>query len=77
MARVNIYLPDELAARAREAGLNISRVTQDALRTGLARGATDRWLDRLDGEPETGVGHEQAIAALDAARDDLGAHAAD
>lgn len=32
MARVNVYLPDGLAAASRAAGLNVSRITQDALR---------------------------------------------
>ena len=31
MARVNIYLPDDLARRAREADLNVSGIAQEAL----------------------------------------------
>ncbi len=37
MARVNVYLPDELAREARAAGLNISRVAQEALEQAPAR----------------------------------------
>jgi post-segregation antitoxin (ccd killing protein) len=73
MARVNIYLPDELAERARAAGVNVSGVTQDAIRNALAATDTDRWLDRLDQMPRAGVPHERVIRALDAARDELGA----
>jgi post-segregation antitoxin (ccd killing protein) len=73
MARVNVYLPDELAERARAAGVNISGVTQEAIRSALAGLDTDRWLDSLDEMPRTRVPHERVIRALDAARDELGA----
>ena len=70
---MNIYLPDELAREAREAGLNISGVAQDALRRALGSVSTDRWLDEL-GE-RVGVyevSHERVIAAIDDARRELG-----
>ncbi|WP_249009862.1 type II toxin-antitoxin system CcdA family antitoxin [Conexibacter sp. DBS9H8] len=73
MARVNVYLPDELAERARAAGVNISGVTQDALRGALASVDTDRWLDRLERLPARDVAHERVICALDEAREDFGA----
>lgn len=73
MARVNVYLPDDLAQRARKAGLNISGVAQDALRGALTRGDTDHWLDRLEALPRQGVAHERVIEALDEARAELGA----
>lgn len=73
IARVNVYLPDELAERARAAGVNISGVTQDALRTALAVVDTDRWLDGLEQVPGSGVPHQRVIQALDAARDEFGA----
>lgn len=73
MARVNVYLPDELAQRARAAGVNISGVTQEALRSALAKVDTDTWLDRLERLPTNDIPHEQVIRALDEARDELGA----
>jgi post-segregation antitoxin (ccd killing protein) len=73
MARANVYLPDELAERARAAGLSISAVTQEALRGALAATDTDRWLDRLDRLPQHDVAHDKVIEAIDAARDELGA----
>jgi post-segregation antitoxin (ccd killing protein) len=73
MARVNVYLPDELAKRARDAGLNISGVTQEALRDALAPVETDRWLKRLDAMPQTDITHEEVIRALDEAREEFGA----
>jgi post-segregation antitoxin (ccd killing protein) len=73
MARVNVYLPDELAEQARAAGVNISGVTQDAIRIALAAIDTDRWLDHLDQLPATDVPHQRVIDAVHAARDELGA----
>ena len=72
MARVNVYLPDELARAARSAGLNISKVTQEALSENLARRETDAWLDRLEHLPRADVLHERVIAAIDEARAELG-----
>ena len=75
MARVNVYLPDELAQRARAAGLNISGVAQEALRAALMRDETDSWLDRLEALPRTDIAHGRVIEAIDAAREELGAGA--
>jgi post-segregation antitoxin (ccd killing protein) len=76
VARLNIYLPDELAAQAKAAGLNLSAVTQAALRRTLAARSTDEWLARLAGRGSAGhaVDHEAALAALDAARDEPPTH---
>jgi post-segregation antitoxin (ccd killing protein) len=73
MARVNVYLPDELAAQARAAGVNISGITQDAIRAALAAADTDRWLDHLDDLASTDLPHQRVIDAVHAARDELGA----
>lgn len=73
MARVNVYLPDELAERARAAGVSVSAVTQDALRSALAVVDTDHWLDHLEQMPRTEVPHDHVIRALDDARDEFGA----
>jgi post-segregation antitoxin (ccd killing protein) len=72
MARINIYVPDELARAAKEAGLNVSRLTQAALSDALAATDTDRWLESVPRSPSTHISHADAIAALDAARDELG-----
>ena len=72
MARVNVYLPDQLAGEARAAGINISRVTQDALSSALARSETDRWLDHLDSLPRSSITHQRVIDAIDEARAELG-----
>ena len=70
MARVNVYLPDELAARAKEADLNVSSLTQRAIEQELAGRATNIWLEEIRKLPPSGVSHDVVIAALDAARDE-------
>jgi post-segregation antitoxin (ccd killing protein) len=73
MARVNVYLPDELAASARDAGLNISGLTQDAVHDALAAVSTDRWLDRLEQHQRHNIAHEHVLTALEDARSEFGA----
>ena len=71
MARLNVYVPDELAERARERGLNVSALTQAAIRAELEDAATDAWLESLDAR-STRARHDDVLAAIDAARDELG-----
>lgn len=75
MARVNVYLPDELAARAREKGLNVSAVTRSALEAELAGDAASEWLARVEALPSLDVEHDEVLTALDAARDELSGRA--
>jgi post-segregation antitoxin (ccd killing protein) len=72
MARVNVYLPDDLAEASRAAGLNVSRITQDALRAALDASATASWLADVRSLPPTGARHAEVIEAVHAARDELG-----
>ncbi|HPY23521.1 MAG TPA: type II toxin-antitoxin system CcdA family antitoxin [Mycobacterium sp.] len=71
MARLNVYVPDDLAERARARDLNVSALTQAAISAELERSATDHWLSRLSGNP-TSARHDDVLAAIDAARDELG-----
>lgn len=65
MARVNVYLPDELAREWRARGkTNLSQVTQVALEQELSRSKTDRWLKRVIVLRGWDVSHEQVLAAL-------------
>lgn len=52
MSRRNISLPNDLDERARQAGLNVSALTQRAVVLELDRrqrmAALDQWLDELD-----------------------------
>lgn len=70
MARLNVYVPDELAGAARDAGLNVSALTQSAIGHALAVKATNAWLDGFE---TTGAGpsHVSVIDAVDAARAEL------
>jgi post-segregation antitoxin (ccd killing protein) len=70
MARINVHVPDGLAEAARRAGLNVSSLTQGAIRAMLARGSTDAWLASLRPEPPHNSTHESVLAALDAVRDE-------
>ena len=72
MARLNVYVPDDLAARSREAGLNVSALTQQALLAALAGGQTDGWLSSLPTRRAEPVPLEVVLDALDEVRDDFG-----
>jgi post-segregation antitoxin (ccd killing protein) len=71
MARVNVYLPDELASRVKKADLNVSAIAQKALEEELAGQETNEWLAQISAR-SYGVSHDQVIAALDAVRDENG-----
>jgi post-segregation antitoxin (ccd killing protein) len=70
MARLNVYVPDELAERAKAADLNVSALAQAAIADELQRRATNSWLDSLP-TPRGKVSHSAALAALDDARAEL------
>jgi post-segregation antitoxin (ccd killing protein) len=71
MARVNVYLPDDLAEAARDAGLNVSALTQEALRDRLRARTTTAWLETL---PSLGarLTHDDVLVALDEVRAEQG-----
>lgn len=71
MARLNVYVPDELAARGRAAGLNVSALTQQAMAAALAGRQTDAWIATLRPARST-VGLDDVLEALDEARDGFG-----
>ncbi len=70
VARLNIYLPAGLAEQAKAAGLNLSAVTQEAVRRTLAARSTDSWLSTLRATSADPVSHNMALDALDAVRDE-------
>lgn len=71
MARLNVYVPDDLAEQARQAGLNVSALAQAAISAELRRNSTNAWLASLPAP--RGVSAEAALVALDEARDEFGA----
>lgn len=71
MARVNVYLPDALADRARAEGLNVSALTRSAIEAELAAGAASEWLARVSALRALPIEHGDVMQAISAARDEL------
>lgn len=71
MARVNIYLPDELADQARSAGINVSAVSRSAIEREVTSKGSTQWLDRVATLPRSSVTHDQVVSAVRAAREEL------
>jgi post-segregation antitoxin (ccd killing protein)/DNA-binding XRE family transcriptional regulator len=75
MARVPVWIPDEVAERARSAGLNVSALAQAAITAELESQATDAWLDTLPEQRQRRVSHVTAMTSLDEARSELSGEA--
>jgi len=71
MARINVYLPDDLADAARASDLNVSAITQAAIRSALAAHSVNAWLDSLTTLGPVTVTHEQVERAVDEVRAEL------
>jgi post-segregation antitoxin (ccd killing protein) len=56
MARVNVTMPDDLYTQARQQGLNISRLAQQAVTAELTRRSKIAQLDAYLAQLETEVG---------------------
>jgi len=65
---MNIYIPNDLAKKAKREGLNISAIAQSAIETALAGKSTDNWLASLTQGSQKAVSHQTALRALDADR---------
>lgn len=75
MARVNIYLPDDLARRAREAGLNVSGVAQEAIESQLKIGAVNDWLASIRARPPmegARLSNAELMEIMDEVREEMG-----
>lgn len=73
MPKVSVYLPDELYRRARERGLSISHVTQEALHQALHASTNDDWIDRVRLRAPRTDRELDVPALLDDVRDEFGA----
>ena len=71
MSRINVYLPDDLAEAAKKAGLNISSLTQEAIRSSLAARTLGRWQQQVSALPSPGVSHAAVLEAVKSAKDEL------
>ncbi|MCH7669553.1 MAG: type II toxin-antitoxin system CcdA family antitoxin [Acidobacteria bacterium] len=71
MARINVYLPDDLALKVKAADLNVSRLAQEALRSALAASRVDDWLDDVGSLGSLGIDPALVVSAVTAAKDEL------
>lgn len=71
MARINVYLPDDLAEEAKAAGLNLSRLTQEAVRSAVSGQRTSEWLASVANLGSTQVCHEDVLQAVGEAKSDF------
>ncbi|WP_419842178.1 antitoxin [Candidatus Poriferisodalis sp.] len=71
MERVSVHLPDEFAAKAHAAGLDLSGLVQDAIWSELDACSLDRWLDEAAAAAPTVVDVETIVEAVRAVRDEL------
>jgi post-segregation antitoxin (ccd killing protein) len=65
MARVNVYLPDEMAEAIRPLGWNLSNVLQAAVRERLDTHRIAAWLRELGPPADTKGVHQATLAALE------------
>ncbi len=71
MPHVTVYPPEDLAKAAKEAGLNLSNLTQEAIRSSLAARKLERWQKQVSELPSLGIGHAKVLDAVKSAKDDL------
>lgn len=64
-------MPDDLAAEVATAGLDISQVTQEALRKVLPGGRLAEWLDDLNDIEPAGITSEEVLKAVTEGKRDL------
>lgn len=56
---------------AKKSGLNISKLTQEALRSALAADSLKSWQDGVNQLAPTGIDHETVLSAVSEARDEF------
>jgi len=71
MAHIDIYLPDDLVTEAKAHGLNLSGLTQDALRSAIAASRVDECLDDVAAMRSLGIADVDVAAAMEEARDEV------
>ena len=76
MARVNVYLPDELAERVKAAEMNVSALTQQALEAELRRRSMADWWEQVSMLPPLAQ-EVDSVQVLRAVRDEWQEHVVD
>jgi len=69
MARINVYLPDELADRVKSADINVSAVAQRALESELRMTVYSDWLEKVHELPPVHGGIDAAAVVRDVRED--------
>lgn len=69
MARINVYLPDELAERVKSADINVSAVTQRALESELRMMSFSEWLEQVHALPPVTKDVDSAEVVREVRRD--------
>ena len=72
MVLVSLHLPDDLVEQAQAADLDVSQLTQDAIRRALNARAVNEWLDDLASLPSLGIDPAVVKEAVRSAKDDFG-----
>ncbi len=73
MPKVSVYLPDELYRRAREHGLALSALAQEAVEEALSAQDNDGWIAAAADRPSRLTARVATEELTDAVRDDFGA----
>lgn len=73
MPKVSVYLPDELYRAARDHGLSISALAQEAITAELAAARAERWVEAVRARAPRVIEELDVRAALDGAREEFGA----
>lgn len=71
MARVNVYLPDDLAAETKAAGLNVSQITQEALKRELQSERMTAWIAEVRELAPIKIDRQIVLDAIRGAKDDI------
>ena len=72
MPKVSVYLSDELYRAARERGLPISALAQQAIENALRGDRTQRWIDAARRRPPRSTGGMDVSGLLRDVRDEFG-----
>lgn len=71
MARVNVYLPDDLAAETKAAGLNVSHITQEALKRELQSERMAKWIAEVRILRPVDIDRQIVLDAIRGSKDDI------
>ncbi|PFG39001.1 post-segregation antitoxin (ccd killing protein) [Georgenia soli] len=73
MPKVSVYLPDELYRRARERGISLSALTQEAVERALRTSDISDWVARERARPPRAERQVDIENLMDDVREEFGA----